>query len=196
MLENGKHVLVEKPTAMTADQHEELIELARGKGLLFMTDFWTRFFPAFKYARQVIENGAIGEVLLVTGDMAFQAVNNATDRFMNDTLGGGSLMDMGCYQTSFATLFAANAGELGYPSSVHAEGELNELGVDVSSSTIMTWRRDNQGLRPVQAVFTTSFLRPSSFETEIIGSLGRYGTLSVCPSETRNLSMGDGCRCI
>eukprot|EP00457_Paulinella_chromatophora_P005349 gb/GEZN01005366.1/.p1 GENE.gb/GEZN01005366.1/~~gb/GEZN01005366.1/.p1 ORF type:complete len:495 (+),score=69.89 gb/GEZN01005366.1/:86-1570(+) len=172
-LKHGKHVLLEKPTAMNYREHRDLVKIAESRNLFFSTNYWTRFFPAFKYARQVAESGEIGDIQMVTGDMAFQAVNNPLDRFMNKTMGGGAIKDMGCYQVQFSTLFAAKAGEMGEPDFINGVGTLTADGVDISSSWSFTWNRFNEGIPPVMAHFTTSMARPSRFETEIIGSNGR-----------------------
>jgi len=73
-LNAGKHVLLEKPATVCAADFDALVALAKRKRLLFVTNYWTRFFPAVKWARAAIERGAIGRVVHMTGDMAFQAV--------------------------------------------------------------------------------------------------------------------------
>lgn len=62
MLENGKHVLCEKPFTMNEKQTRKLIEIARAKKLFIMEAIWSRCFPAYRELRRIIESGDIGEV--------------------------------------------------------------------------------------------------------------------------------------
>lgn len=63
MLENGKHVLCEKPLTMNEKQARELIETAKSKKLFLMEAVWSRCFPAYDEIRRIIDSGEIGEVL-------------------------------------------------------------------------------------------------------------------------------------
>jgi predicted dehydrogenase len=63
----GKHVVCEKPLAMTSDESAELVELARGSGLVHCTNFNLRFYPLVQQARAVVHGGAVGEVWNVHG---------------------------------------------------------------------------------------------------------------------------------
>jgi predicted dehydrogenase len=61
-LENGKHVLCEKPMAMNAAESEEMIAAADGKGVLTLIDFELRFQPGRQTARRMIRDGEIGKI--------------------------------------------------------------------------------------------------------------------------------------
>ncbi|HEV8697530.1 MAG TPA: Gfo/Idh/MocA family oxidoreductase [Candidatus Limnocylindrales bacterium] len=63
----GKHVICEKPLAMTSAESAELVELAADRGLVNVTNFNIRFYPLNQHAHQVIEEGGLGEIRLVTG---------------------------------------------------------------------------------------------------------------------------------
>jgi predicted dehydrogenase len=63
----GKHVVCEKPLAMTSDESAELVELARGSGLVHCTNFNLRFYPLVQQARALVRGGAVGEVWDVHG---------------------------------------------------------------------------------------------------------------------------------
>lgn len=71
-LENGKHVLCEKPFTVNAAQAEELIALAREKNLFMMEAVWTRFLPAIGKLQELIAEGAIGEVRTVKADFSIE----------------------------------------------------------------------------------------------------------------------------
>jgi predicted dehydrogenase len=66
-LEAGKHVVCEKPLAMTASESAELVAKAAETGLVNATNFNIRFYPLNQHAREVIADGGLGDVRLVTG---------------------------------------------------------------------------------------------------------------------------------
>jgi predicted dehydrogenase len=66
-LEAGKHVVCEKPLAMTSEQSGELVELAERSGLVHCTNFNIRFYPQVQQARALISDGAVGTVWNVHG---------------------------------------------------------------------------------------------------------------------------------
>ena len=67
-IEAGKHVLCEKPFAENISEAREMYAAAEEKGVMLQDGVWTRFFPAVEHARTEIENGTIGEVVLVQSD--------------------------------------------------------------------------------------------------------------------------------
>lgn len=69
MLENGKHVLCEKPLCMNTAEVKALTSFATEKKLFLMEGIWSRFFPSYQYLRKQIRDGALGEVQEI--DVAF-----------------------------------------------------------------------------------------------------------------------------
>lgn len=67
-LEAGKHVLCEKPLANNVDEAREMYTAAEQQGVMLQDGMWTRFFPAVEHARSLIEQGGIGEPLMVQAD--------------------------------------------------------------------------------------------------------------------------------
>jgi predicted dehydrogenase len=67
VLAAGKHVVCEKPLALTSDESAELLELARANGLVHCTNFNLRFYPVVQQARALVRDGALGEVWNVHG---------------------------------------------------------------------------------------------------------------------------------
>jgi dihydrodiol dehydrogenase / D-xylose 1-dehydrogenase (NADP) len=65
MLNNGKHVLCEKPLTLNLKQTKELINLAKEKELFLMEAVWSRCFPAYEALRRELEAGTLGDVLQV-----------------------------------------------------------------------------------------------------------------------------------
>lgn len=72
MLEHGKHVLCEKPMCLNEKQAGKLIECAKQKNLFLLEGIWSRFFPAYKYIRDQIESGKLGEIERVDAEYGNQ----------------------------------------------------------------------------------------------------------------------------
>ncbi|MBI1789317.1 MAG: Gfo/Idh/MocA family oxidoreductase, partial [Acidobacteria bacterium] len=66
-LSGGKHVLCEKPLAMSAAEAQEMLDLARAKGLVHCTNHNLRYYPVVQHIRQMIAGGELGEILVVQG---------------------------------------------------------------------------------------------------------------------------------
>lgn len=71
MLQNGKHVLCEKPLCMNENQSKKLIDLAKEKKLFLMEAIWSRFFPSYIHIRNAIKSGALGDITNVKVDFGF-----------------------------------------------------------------------------------------------------------------------------
>lgn len=98
----GKAVLIEKPFAATRADAARIIEAARAAGVFCMEAMWTRFLPAVAKARQLLADGAIGEVRSLWASFAVpQRVEPATSLF-SQASGGGALAHRGVYPTSLA----------------------------------------------------------------------------------------------
>ena len=97
-LNNGKHVLCEKPIGMNVAETSEMVEAARKNNKFLMEAMWTRFFPAYRKARELIENGVIGDIRHYYGDfgIAMPSPDDAPRIWLNK-LGGGGILDIGCY---------------------------------------------------------------------------------------------------
>ncbi|MCX7014931.1 MAG: Gfo/Idh/MocA family oxidoreductase [Candidatus Sumerlaeota bacterium] len=93
-----KHVLCEKPLAVTAAEARRMVEACRAAGVRLMEAFQYRHHPAFHKAQELIASGAIGELRLMRGAFAFPLnyEDNSNLRWRKD-VEGGSLMDVGCY---------------------------------------------------------------------------------------------------
>lgn len=71
MLNNGKHVLCEKPLAMNKKQVEGILAAAKANKRFFMEAVWSRFFPSYEHVRQLIQTGALGEIKDVVVNFGF-----------------------------------------------------------------------------------------------------------------------------
>jgi len=103
-LENGKHVLCEKPFTINAGQARELIALARRKNLFLMEAVWTRFLPAITKVQQLLAENIIGEVQTVYCNFCLGKQVPPEHRLRNRALAGGALLDLGIYPISMADI--------------------------------------------------------------------------------------------
>ena len=103
-LEAGKHVLCEKPIAMTAQEAETLLAAARRHPRLkIMEAFMYRLHPQWQRTMSIVSGGGVGEPLVV--QMLFSYTNEDPANIRNQVdAGGGALMDIGCYSISSARL--------------------------------------------------------------------------------------------
>lgn len=177
----GKHVLVEKPIAMSAVDAREILDAGRAAGVLVMEAMWTRYLPQADVVAQLLDAGTIGEVALVRADFGSLVEFDATSRMFDPALGGGAMLDLGVYPVSFA------ASIIGAPSVVRAVGTLAPTGVDDSATIAL---RTDAG---AQAALTAGFRAVTPIEATIFGSQGRIDVLSPFfgPSGIR-LTLPDG----
>jgi predicted dehydrogenase len=129
----GKALLVEKAFTATVAGATEVVEAAREHGVFVMEAMWTRFQPAVVRLRELIAEGAIGEVRSVQADLGVQRDFDPTDRLFSRELGGGALLDLGVYVVSFAQMV------LGDPDTVTATGSRFETGVDAEASLLLSY---------------------------------------------------------
>jgi D-xylose 1-dehydrogenase (NADP+, D-xylono-1,5-lactone-forming) len=103
--EAGKHVLCEKPLALNAVECAEMETAARRHNVLLMEAFMYRFHPQTEKVLALLHEGAIGEVRLIHSAFTFRVSNPANIR-LQPQLGGGSLMDVGCYCVNLSRTLA------------------------------------------------------------------------------------------
>ena len=102
-LEAGKHVLCEKPVAMSAAEAEELIVARDIAGRKAGEAFMARSHPQWLRAQELVRSGAIGELRVVEGHFSYTNVNPDNVRNRAD-IGGGALMDIGCYPITLSRM--------------------------------------------------------------------------------------------
>lgn len=172
MLNNGKHVLCEKPLTMNHKQASELVNLAKSKKLFLMEAIWSRCFPAYEVLQKEILSGSIGEVYQVLVSFGFNL--EGVERLSTRKLGGGTILDLGVYGVQFACLIYNHE----VPESVKASGCLNEEGVDISTSATFQYK----GNRTATLLFHSKVDMPN--EAFIMGT---KGTIKIpnfwCPSK-------------
>lgn len=101
-LEAGKHVLLEKPLALNNDEAQYLLEESlKYPDLKIMEAFMYKHHPQWLKAKELIENGSIGEVKTILSSFSFYD-DDPNSIVNNKKYGGGSLMDVGCYPISLS----------------------------------------------------------------------------------------------
>ena len=130
----GKHVLCEKPLGLNAAQAIQMIEAARANDVFFMEAFMYRCHPQTRRLVELIRENAVGEVRVIQASFSFSAPFNPNGRLWSNALGGGGILDVGCYPVSMSRLVAGVAlGSDGpaEPVAVTGAAKLNETtGVD------------------------------------------------------------------
>jgi predicted dehydrogenase len=161
-LNAGKHVLCEKPFAMNAEQAREMIATARAQSRFLMDAVWTRFLPAMVKARELLAEGAIGDVRMLLADFGFRSQFNPKARLFNPELGGGALLDVGIYTVQLASMVMG-----GPPTEIAAKAALGETGVD--EQTALTLKYGDGQLAQLSCAVRTA----TNQEAWIYGTEGR-----------------------
>lgn len=130
--EAGKHVLCEKPLALTSEDAREMIEVCEKEGVFLMEAFMYRLHPIWQKVMSLIGEGAVGEIRSVQS--VFSYYNDDPTNIRNvPELGGGALYDIGCYCVNSARMIFG-----GEPIDVKAVLRKDpDLGVDVLTSAVL-----------------------------------------------------------
>jgi predicted dehydrogenase len=158
----GKNVLCEKPFTINGKETEQIITAAAAKNVFVMEAVWTRFFPITKVLQKLVhEEKIIGNVSRVFVDFGIDmpiASMEPSARTANHTLGAGSLLDIGIYTLTFASIILdqhpANAGA---PAPTIASSMTLTGGADEITSIIL-----NYSQLKAHAILTTSMLFKSA----------------------------------
>lgn len=130
----GKAVLCEKPFTLNAAQLEDMVATARAYNSFLMEAMWVRFLPAQVRLRQLLAQGAIGELQSVRFGFHTNARYDAASRLYNPALGGGALLDVGIYPLSLAASLLGAA-----PEAVASYAHLGPTGVDHHFSAVLAY---------------------------------------------------------
>ena len=122
-VEAGKHVLCEKPLSRHPEEIEAAFDAADRAGRLLSEAFMYRHNPQTKRLKQLVDDGAIGELRLVRTSFSYSLYDADNIRLRTD-VEGGALMDVGCYCVSGSRLLG------GEPESVYGQAFVGETGTD------------------------------------------------------------------
>lgn len=159
-LESGKHVLCEKPIALSYKDAERMIEASKKHNKFFMEAFWTRFIPAVQDVLAKVESGIIGEANYIKADFAFIGNDAGGSRLFDKNRGGGSLFDIGVYPLFFSYIV------FGIPKEIMAKAVYHKNGIDLQTSMILQYDK-------AQAVLHSSIVSESDMKAIIGGTKGR-----------------------
>ena len=134
-LNNKKAVLCEKPMTMNATETMVLIDAARKNNLLLMEAFMYKTHPQTQQLLDLIPKKLKGPVQ-INADFCFSVEVPETHRLVNKELGGGSIMDIGCYPLSLSRMIvgALNGDAFSNPTKIKGKADLNEQEVDLNAS--------------------------------------------------------------
>ncbi len=167
----GKHVLIEKPMALTVADIEAIEAAAIKNNVKVMEGFMYRFHPQHARVKEIVESGLIGDVLSCKASYSFLMRPARMYRIASGVKeGGGAMWDIGPYAIhSLRWAFGLNGGL--EPKSVIAHAKLNEVGADIVTSGVLDFGDDAEG-RARFGHFDISFERSRKSEYEIIGTKG------------------------
>jgi len=159
-LENGKHVLCEKPIALSYTDALRMTEASKKYNKFFMEAFWTRFIPSVQDVLSKVIDGEIGDVNYIKADFAFIGNETEGGRLFDKKSGGGALFDIGVYPLFLSYIM------LGIPKEIIAKSIFHKNDIDLQTSMILQY--DN-----AQAILHASIVSESDMKAVIGGSKGR-----------------------
>lgn len=160
-MNNGKHVLCEKPLALNAKDATTMVEASKRTNRFFMEALWTRFNPSIVAIKERIDNDEIGQVKFINANFSFKFDRGMDSRTIVLELGGGAILDIGIYPAFLAYLI------LGVPKHILAKSLFHEITkCDMQSSMIFSYD-------DAQASLYSGFETDSDMVARIQGTEGR-----------------------
>ena len=165
-LEAGKHVLCEKPLGLNASETEAMFACATRSDRLLVEAVWGRWHPRFSRMVDVVTSGAIGNIEHI--ETAFTFTSEMTDNYrLNPLMGGGALLDVGCYQAHAWVALAEGAADMEIDNLARTIGP---TGIDLTTDVSV---RINKS---ITAHAVSSFALPSQQQFIVHGSQGSMHT--------------------
>jgi predicted dehydrogenase len=179
----GKHVMCEKPLALTARDAEEMIEACDREGVRLMEAFMYRVHPSWVAVRELVAGGRIGRLTAVQSWFSFYNDDPSNIRNILDA-GGGALYDIGCYNVSLSRMLFG-----GEPTGLTAAITRDPAtGIDAVTSAILEF---GDGV----ATFTCSIRAEDDQRVEIYGTTGRISIgipFNIPPDRTTEVRIAAG----
>ena len=165
-LEAGKHVLCEKPLGLNAKETGAMFDSAAHNGRLLIEAVWGRWHPRFARMVHLVTAGEIGDIEHI--ETAFTFTSEMTDNYrLNPSMGGGALLDVGCYQAHAWVALTNGASNFSITDLARTVGP---TGIDLTTDVNV---RINNG---VTAHAVSSFALPSNQQFIIRGTNGQIST--------------------
>jgi D-xylose 1-dehydrogenase (NADP+, D-xylono-1,5-lactone-forming) len=166
----GKHVFCEKPLGISSIEAQRMVDACEDAGVQLFEAFVFLYHPKSLKLRQVLNEGAIGALVQMTASFTFPLQRPTDNIRMNRELGGGNLMDVGCYPIAY-TRFVFDAE----PIAVQAACRMDpEYGVDTRSSIVLTFSGDRH------AALQSGFDAPGGQRAVIHGEKGYIAVPQPC----------------
>ena len=166
-LEAGKHVLCEKPMGLNAVESAAMFDAAARNGRLLIEAVWGRWHPRFARMVQLVTAGAIGDIEHI--ETVFTFTSEMTDNYrLNPSMGGGALLDVGCYQAHAWVALTNGASDF----------SITELARTVGATGIDLTTDVNVRINNITAHAVSSFALPSNQQFIVRGTQGQISTVS------------------
>lgn len=135
MMNNGKHVLCEKPMAVNLKEAEEMFACAKENNVFLMEAMWARLVPGTLKIIELVESGVIGKILGCEGKFCYSMDEDELDHHVfNPGHGGGSLLDVGVYGLNFSSWYLGKDVE-------HISAEASKFnGVDSHTCVLLKYK--------------------------------------------------------
>ena len=165
-LQAGKHVLCEKPLGLTATQTSAMFDSASQNDRLLVEAVWGRWHPRFARMVELVTSGEIGDIEHI--ETAFTFTSEMTDNYrLSPSMGGGALLDVGCYQAHAWVALTKGATDL---TITQLERTIGPTGIDLT--TDLRVRINNN----ITAHSVSSFALPTHQQFIIKGTNGQIST--------------------
>lgn len=158
--QRGKHILCEKPLALTSADCLEMIASCRAHRVTLMEAFMYRYSARIKQTREILQSGVLGDIKHISSAFGIFVSDEQSIKWKSE-LGGGSIYDVGCYAVNFAGM-VTNAE----PVAVSAEFVMRN-NVDSAMSAVLRYENG------VMATVASWFQAMRTIESEVVGANGR-----------------------
>jgi len=179
-----KHILIEKPFGINSDEAKAIADVAEHEGVFAMEAFMYRCHPQMNKIKEIIESGELGIIRMIYAEFSYNADFDPTHRLFAQELGGGGILDVGCYPVSFARRIAGFAAGKPFLNPIQIQGNSGfaDTRVDGWSSAVLTFENG------IIANTVTGVQLMGGSSARIIGT---NGWLEVLNPWVPNLNCGD-----
>ncbi len=137
----GRHVLCEKPMAVTEVDAADIVEAARVNDVFLLEAFAYRAHPQTHRLVELLQEGRIGELRMIDVTFGYDAGATPKNYLFDHELAGGGILDVGCYTTSMSHLIvaAATGAPVAEPVDVSGSADIGPTGVDLSAAATLAF---------------------------------------------------------
>ena len=180
-IEKGKNILVEKPATLNFLQMENIKNNLKDKNIFFSEAFMYRYLPQIPKVLDLLKNNVIGKLVSMNSFIGKDIVSkkkifgiklkkklNKNNRLYNKELGGGAILDLGCYPVSMSILIASLIPKFDFNKIkvLNKKKDIGLTGVDMNSFAELEFGNN------FKSTIGTSFTQDLGKKTKIIGSKG------------------------